>query len=373
MADQQFQERTERATPKRIKDAREKGQIPRSKELNTAAVMIGASAALFLLGADMAQGITDILRQGLTLPRPMLFDSSSLVTQLATMIRAGLILIAPFMAICMAIAIAAATLLGGWSFSTKALAFKPEKLNPIEGMKRLFALRSLVELLKALAKFLVVSMAAVLMLKQLAAEFLMLSTQSVGPALAHTAWLCATALLVMSSVLVLIAAVDVPFQLWDHAKKLRMTRQEVRDEHKETEGQPEVKSRIRSTQQELARRRMMEQVPDADVIVTNPLHYAVALKYDADMPAPRVIAKGAELIAHQIRKIGAAHNVPLFEAPPLARSLYSSTEIGQQIPINLYSAVAQVMAYVFRLRTAKAQGDELPDIPLIDFADGESE
>ncbi|MDH3645507.1 MAG: flagellar biosynthesis protein FlhB [Gammaproteobacteria bacterium] len=373
MADEQFQERTERATPKRIKDAREKGQIPRSKELNAAAVLIAASASLFLLGSGMSTGITNILREGLSLPRSMMFDSSVLSTQLATMIWSGLLLVAPFLTVCAVVAMAAPTLLGGWSFSTKAMAFKPEKLNPVAGLKRLFALRSLVELLKTLAKFLVVGTAAVLMLQQLAGEFLTLSTQSVRPALTHTAWLCATALLVMSSVLVLIAAVDVPFQLWDNAKKLRMTQQEVRDEHKETEGQPEVKARIRSAQQELARRRMMEDVPKADVIVTNPIHFAVALKYDESMRAPRVIAKGAELIAHQIRKIGAAHNVPLLEAPSLARMLYADSEIGQEIPTRLYASVAQVMAYVYRLRDASAHGESLPEAPDIELPSGETE
>ncbi|MBT8137867.1 MAG: flagellar biosynthesis protein FlhB [Gammaproteobacteria bacterium] len=369
MAEEQFQERTERATPKRIKDAREKGQVPRSRELNAAAIMVASSASLFLLGDNMSRSIAQILRTGLTLPRATIFDTTALSAQFLAMVREGLILIAPFLVICLIVAIAAPTLLGGWSFSTKALAFKAEKLNPIAGFKRLFALRSLVELLKALAKFAVVTAAAILMLRQLAGEFLMLSNEPVPSALAHTAWLCALSLLAMSSVLILIAAVDVPFQLWDHAKKLRMTRQEVRDENKETEGQPEVKSRIRQTQQELARRRMMEQVPDADVIVTNPLHYAVALKYDDNMAAPQVVAKGRELIAQQIRKVAIAHRVPILEAPPLARALYATTEIGEEIPARLYAAVAQVMAYVFRLRDARASGDTPPDRPNINFSE----
>ena len=366
MADEQFQERTERATPKRLKEAREKGQLPRSRELNTAAVMIAASASLFVLGPNMGEALVRILTDGLKLPRELFFDTTVLARQLQSMIVDGLVAIAPFLAVCAVVALAAPTLLGGWSFSAKAMAFKAEKLNPIAGIKRLFALRSVVELAKALAKFVVVGAAAVLVLQRLSGDFLSLSTEAVRPALAHTGWLCAFALLAMSSVLVLIAAVDVPFQLWDHAKKMRMTRQEVRDEHKETEGQPEVKSRIRSVQQELARRRMMEQVPEADVIVTNPVHYAVALKYDERMRAPRVVAKGAELIAHQIRKIGAASNVPLVEAPPLARALYATTEIGDEIPAGLYKAVAQVLAYVYRLRDSVRNGEAAPDIPVID-------
>ncbi len=369
MADEQFQEKTERATPKRLKDARSKGQVPRSRELNAAAVMIAGSAALVVLGQPMSNGIAGIMRQGLTLPRAAAYDTNAMANQLAAMVVAGIQLITPFLLVCLVVALAAPLLLGGWSFSTKAMAFKPEKLNPIAGIKRLFALRSVVELLKALAKFVVVGAAAVLMLRQLSGDFLTLSSQSVRPALAHTAWLCGMSLLAMSCVLLLIAAVDVPFQLWDHAKKLRMTRQEVRDEHKETEGQPEVKQRIRSTQQELARRRMMEDVPKADVIVTNPTRFAVALRYDDSMQAPRVVAKGTELIAHQIRKIGALHNVPLVEAPPLARTLYATTEIGDEIPHRLYAAVAQVMAYVFRLRDARISGDSLPDAPVIELED----
>ncbi len=366
MAEEQFQERTERATPKRLKEAREKGQVPRSRELNTAAVMIAASASLFVLGPGMADGLARILTGRLQMRRESLLDASALPGQLGASIADGLIAIAPFLAVCVVVALAAPTLLGGWSFSTKAMAFKPEKLNPVAGLKRLFALRSLVELLKALAKFAVVGAATVLVLQRLAGDFLSLSTEAVRPALAHTGWLCAFALLAMSSVLILIAAVDVPFQLWDHAKKLRMTRQEVRDEHKETEGQPEVKSRIRSVQQELARRRMMEQVPEADVIVTNPVHFAVALKYGKGMRAPRVVAKGADLIANRIRRIGAQHEVPLVEAPPLARALYATTDIGDEIPARLYQAVAQVLAYVYRLRDAARDGDVAPGLPDIE-------
>lgn len=373
MADEQFQERTEEATPKRIKEAREKGQIPRSKELNAAAIMIAASSSFFLLGADMSAGITNILSDGLTLPRDLMFDSSVLVVELTKAVKAGILLITPFLAICAVVAVAASTLLGGWSFSPKSMAFKAEKLDPIAGIKRLFSLKSLMELIKTLAKFLVVGTAAVLMLKNLAGEFLTLSTESVRPALTHTAFLCASALLIMSSALVLIALVDVPFQLWDNAKKMKMTLQEVRDENKETEGKPEVKSRIRSTQQEIAKRRMMEDVPTADVIVTNPTHFAVALKYDDSMRAPLVVAKGADLMAHQIRKIAGAHKVPMIEAPPLARSLYASAEIGQEVPAKLYASVAQVMAYVYRLRDAIADGKPLPDKPEIEFAEGKTE
>lgn len=367
MAEEQFQERTERATPKRIKEAREKGQIARSRELNTAAVMIAGSAALFLLSEPLSRGVTNIVRDGLVIERALAYDESAMATRLADMIGQALLTLIPFLAICTIVAVMAPALLGGWTFSVKALAFKAEKLNPIAGIKRLFSLRSALELVKALAKFLVVGAAAILLLNQLAADFLALGAEAVGPALGHTAWLCAVALLVMSCVLLLIAAVDVPFQLWDHGRKLRMTRQEVRDEHKETEGQPEVKSRIRTVQQEMARRRMMEQVPEADVIVTNPEHYAVALRFTDGMRAPTVLAKGAELIAHQIRKIGAAHGVPIVEAPPLARALYATAKIGEEIPAQLYKAVAQVLAYVYTRRDALAAGADLPDPPEIDL------
>ncbi len=367
MEQNQHQERTEQATPKRLKEAREKGQIPRSRELNTLGVMLASAGGLMLLGRHLGGGIAEVMRDGLSYARVQVLDPAYISISLSERLIDALLTLTPFFVIVVLAAIATPLMLGGWSFSVKALAFKAEKLNPVKGLKRLFGVRGLLEMLKAIAKFLLVGIASVLWLWYLADDFLSLSREPILQALAHAAHLCVLSLLILSSVLVVIAAIDVPFQLWDHAKQLRMTKQEVRDEFKETEGKPEVKSRIRAAQQEIAQRRMMEEVPKADVIVTNPTHFAVALKYEPDsMRAPRVVAKGADLVAARIRDIAAEHDVPIFSAPPLARALFRSTDLGQEIPAKLYTAVAQVLSYVYQLKQVQETGGANPPPPSID-------
>jgi flagellar biosynthetic protein FlhB len=241
---------------------------------------------------------------------------------------------------------------------------KPERLNPISGLQRIFSAKGLMELVKAIAKFLMVSVFAVSFLWSQSDQFLHLGREPFLQGLTHAAWLFGYSFLVMSLSLLLIAAIDVPFQLWDHSQKLKMTLQEVRDEMKETEGKPEIKSKVRALQQEMAQRRMMEDVPTADVIITNPTHYAVALKYNPDsMAVPVVVAMGKDLVALKIREIAQANNVEIFEAPPLARTLFAHSRIGQEIPGQLYYAVAQVLAFVFQLRQAREQGLEQPQRP----------
>jgi flagellar biosynthetic protein FlhB len=255
-------------------------------------------------------------------------------------------------------------MLGGWSFSPEALSFKPDRLNPLSGLKRIFGPKGLMELVKALAKFLVVSLVAILYLWTQSDHFLNLGREPFQQAMAHAGWLYGMSFLAISSALLLIAAIDVPFQLWDHSQKLKMTLQEVRDELKETEGRPEVKSKLRQLQQEMAQRRMMEDVPSADVIITNPTHFAVALKYrPGEMAAPLVVAMGQDNIALKIRQIGAEHGVEIFEAPPLARALFAHGRIGEPIPAQLYYAVAQVLAFVFQLQRVREQGGEVPPRP----------
>jgi flagellar biosynthetic protein FlhB len=254
-------------------------------------------------------------------------------------------------------ALAAPVALGGWAFSTEAMSFKTEKLNPLKGLKRIFAVRGLIELLKALVKFLLIGSIGAGLLWHFLPELMGLGREPVVSALAHTGSILSVSFVVLSASLLLIAAIDVPFQLWDHSKNLKMTRQEVKDETKNTEGKPEVKSRIRAMQREIAQRRMMQEIPKADVVITNPTHYAVALRYDAErMAAPIVVAKGVELVAGQIRSVATANNVPLFEAPPLARALFYSAEIDQEVPAGLYLAVAQILAYIFQLRACTAGG-----------------
>lgn len=369
MAENQHQEKTEQATPKRLEDARKKGQIPRSRELNTLGVMLAGAGALILMGEQLGAGIAQMMRQGLVHERAQAFDTAHLGGALNVALLNALMTLVPFMAVVSVAAIATPMLMGGWSFSTQAMAFKAEKLNPGKGLKRIFALRGLLEMLKAMGKFLLVGTMAVYWLLWLADDLLSLSQQPVNNALYNSAYLCALSLLVLSAVLVVVAAIDVPFQLWDHSKQMRMTKQEVRDEAKDTDGKPEVKSRIRQAQQEMAQRRMMEEVPKADVIVTNPTHFSVALKYDqSKMRAPRVVAKGADLVAARIREVAEQHNVPLFSAPPLARALYASTKLGSEIPMNLYSAVAQVLSYIYQLNQAKQSGGlfQEPEKPSLD-------
>jgi flagellar biosynthetic protein FlhB len=346
------QERTEQATPKRLKEARERGQVPRSRELNTMVMLLAGSGGLLIMGEQLLEGVSALLRRGWVLERALVFDTRVLAQRLAALVQDALVTIAPLLALLFAAALAGPALIGGWSFSAQSLGFKWEKLDPVKGLGRIFAWRGLMELTKTLVKFVLVGAVSAVLLWQLAGPLLSLGAQPLESAMGLAARLLSWSFLGLSAVLILIALVDVPFQLWDHARQLKMTRQEVRDELKETDGRPEVKGRIRALQREMAQRRMMEEVPKADVVIVNPTHFAVALRFDRHMSAPRVVAKGADLIAARIRGIAQQHDVAVFSAPPLARALYHSTELGQEIPAALYVAVAQVLAYVYQLRSS---------------------
>jgi flagellar biosynthetic protein FlhB len=357
------QDRSEQATPKRQEEARKKGQIPRSREMTTMAMLLMAAVCMSLMGSHMIERLGAVLQLGLQVERAKLFDTFALIEILGQAVYQGFLVITPFLLVMLVTALIAPVALGGWSFSTEALSFKADKLNPLKGLKRIFAVRGIVELLKAFAKFLLIGSVGAALLWYFLPELMGLGREAVEHGLAHAGGILSTSFVVLSASLLLIAAIDVPFQLWDHAKNLKMTRQEIKDEHKNTEGRPEVKSRVRAMQREIAQRRMMEEIPKADVIITNPTHYAVALRYDTDsMSAPIVVAKGVELIASQIRTVAVANNVPLYEAPPLARALYYSAEINQEIPAGLYLAVAQILAYVFQLK-ATTRGGPIPSRP----------
>ena len=365
----QQQDKTEQATPKRREDARKKGDVPRSRELTMSCVMIAGASGLLLLAGPMGSNVIEVMSSSLSIDRQHIFDAGYLPHAFATTMSHALLGLVPLGLIVLLAAFAGATLIGGWSFSMSALAFKAEKLNPIKGFKRIFSANSLNELVKALAKFSLVALVAVFWLWYSADDLLHLGRQPIRPAITSALQICGISLLIVSSTLILIALADVPFQLWKYNKKLKMTRQEVRDEHKDTEGRPEVKSRIRSLQQQIANRRMMEEVPNADVVITNPTHYAVALKYDDNsMRAPKVVAKGKELLAARIRERAEASDVPRFSAPPLARALYHSTRLGQEIPAGLYTVVAQVLAYIYQIRdlARNAVAIPKPDLPEID-------
>ena len=353
MADEPLQDRTEQATPKRRADARKEGNVPRSRELTMTGVMLTGGAAILFLAGPLLSGVVREFEEALQFTRSQVFDEHFMTLALATSLRDTVISMVPFALIVLIAALLSSALVGGWSFSFKAMAFKGSRLDPLKGIKRIFSANSLNELWKALAKFGLVAAIAITWLWFSVDRLLDLGKLPVDAAIADAMKLCAASFLIVSCGLIVIALADVPFQLWSYQKKLRMTRQQVRDEFKETEGRPEVKTKIRTLQQQIATRRMMEEVPNADVVITNPTHYAVALKYDEDrMSAPRVLAKGRGLIAQRIREIAAENTVPLFSAPPLARALYRSTEIGEEIPSGLYTAVAQVLAYIYQLRHA---------------------
>ncbi len=363
------QDRTEQPTPKRREDARKKGDVPRSRELTMTGVMLSGASALLLLAGPVGSAVLDAFASGFTIERALLFDADYLPVALAEIGSRSFLGLLPLAVVLLGAVFLGAAVIGGWSFSFKAVAFKTERLNPLKGIKRIFSANGLNELVKAIAKFVLVAAVAVGWLWYSVDDLLLLGRQPIGEAITGALKLCGLSLLVVSLSLIVIAAVDVPFQLWQYQKKLRMTRQQVKDEFKETEGRPEVKSRIRALQQQIATRRMMEELPTADVVITNPTHYAVALKYDeATMGAPRVIAKGKDLIAARIRELADEHKVPLFSAPPLARVLFRTTEIGEEIPARLYTAVAQVLAYIFQVRDSLrgAHGIEPPVLPEID-------
>ena len=335
MAEDKAQERTEEPTPKRLREAREKGQIARSRELNTVMVLMAGALGGVMLGQHIIGGLERLLVNGFSFDRATALDSNLLPGVVMQNIFDALWLIAPLLLLLLVAAILGPLSLGGWIFSFDSVRPKLEKLDPIKGLGRVFSLKGLMELLKTLAKFIVVTTAAAVLLWMDSGDLLQLGASSIRPALAATGDLIMWGFLFLTGVLILIAAVDVPFQLWDHSRQLRMTRQEVRDEMKETEGNPEVKAKTRSLQREMARQRMMTEVPKADVVITNPTHFAVALKYDPERGgAPRMIAKGADLVAGEIRKLALEANVPLFEAPPLARAIYYNTRINDEIPAS---------------------------------------
>ena len=354
MAEEQTgQERTEQPTERRLQEARKKGQVPRSKELNTMLSLLLASISLLVFGGYISQNLMQISVEGFSIPRELAFDTAQLPFQFMYMASQALLALSPFMAIMLVSVFAGPLLMGGWSFSLESISFKLEKLDPIKGLARIFSLKSLVELAKALAKFVLLLGAAILVFFSIDQQLLSLSSMTPKAAGLEAATILVQVLLILSATMILIVALDVPFELWNHSKQLRMTKQEIKDEMKETDGNPQVKQRIRTLQRQLAEGRMMEDVKTADVVITNPTHYAVALQYlDRPGSAPKVVAKGKDLTALRIRSLAADCDIPIFEAPPLARALYRSTEIGYEIPHVLYMAVARVLAYVFQLKSA---------------------
>lgn len=358
------QEKTEEATPRRLEKAREDGETARSKELATMAVLLAGAFGLLVLGGAMGASMADIMRDNFVIERSAIFDTREMTNQLLAAAEEATWAAAPLLILMLVAAIAGSIGIGGLLISGKAIAPKLNRMDPIKGLGRMFSMRSLIELVKAILKVGLVLVVAILILDLRTEDLLSISEEPVRPAIEHVAWTLAWSFLILASATIIIAAIDVPFQIFDHQKKLRMTKQEVKDEFKDTEGKPEVKGRIRQLQREMAQRRMMEDVPGADVVITNPTHYAVAMKYDQKtMAAPVVVAKGSDETAFKIMEIAREHKVELMRTPPLTRAVYHNTKVGEEIPDGLYMAIAQVLAYVFQLRQFRKGRGEKPHVP----------
>ncbi len=356
MAEDSNLERTEPASQKRLDDARQEGNVARSPELTSVAVLGAALAGLWFSGEGAVKGLARLTAQGLSIDSNVVRDSSAMVSRLGDFTTEALLIGAPLLVLTVVAALAAPMAVSGWSFSVAALQPKFDRISPVQGLSRMFSMRGLAELGKALLKAILIGAVSCLVLWQAKDAMLDLATQPFDLAIATLARLVLVSVFSIAAVMILIAGVDVPLQLWQHAKGLRMTKEEVKREAKESDGDPHMKAAIRQQQREMARKRMMADVPTADVIVTNPTHYAVALRYSENMQAPIVVAKGVELVAARIRGVAEQNHVPILEAAPLARALFKHTEIGQQIPEKLYTAVAEVLAYVFQLRSHGVSG-----------------
>jgi flagellar biosynthetic protein FlhB len=362
MAEDSDLERTEPASQRRLEQAREEGQVPQSRELSAFLVLIAGAGLLWATGASVARSMADIVRRGLTLDRAAAFDADAMPHAFLGLAWDALISLAPLFLALMVAALATPFLLGGFNFSSKALQPDFSRLDPLKGFGRMFSANSAAELVKALLKSLLVGTVAIWVVMHEKDALFSLIGQPLEAGLQSIGSVILSSSMSIAAALALIAAIDVPYQLWQYHSRLRMTKEEARQEYKELEGDPQLKARIRSQQREIARKRMMQEVPKAQIVVTNPTHYAVALQYNEDLPAPRVVAMGRGLIAQRIREIAREHGVPLLEAPPLARALYRNSELGDVIPATLYRAVAEVMAYVYQLNHYLAHGG-LPPAP----------
>ena len=369
MAESDGADRSEQPTEKKLSEAREKGQMARSRELTTSVMLIGSAVGVIVFGTMIVEAMLTVMRTSFTTPREKLFDPAHMAIALQDGISYALLMLSPFLVLMAVAAIIGSIATSGWNFSLQALEPKMSKLNPLSGLKRMVGTQALMELFKALSKFVVITGCGFFVLYSLVDQVLGLGYEPVEQAIAHAGSLVTWAFLAVSLSTLLIAVIDVPFQLWNHKRQLKMTKQEVIQENKDTQGNPELKGHIRRTQMEMSQRRMMEEVPKADVIITNPTHFAVAVKYDPDnMRAPVVVAKGSDYLAFEIRRVAQENNIPILSSPPLARAIYHTTEIDSEIPEGLYLAVARVLAYIFHLRrtASSVNPDDLAvtDLPI---------
>ncbi len=363
MSEDSDAEKTEDASPRKIEKAREDGDVPRSRELATFTVLMTAGACLWAFGGSLVGKLAMSLKSGLTLDREQVFNPNVLLERILNDLIDVLLACLPIAGAIMLIALVSPLLIGGWLFSSKAFMPNFGKLNPMKGIGNMFSKNALVELLKAIIKTIVIGVVAWIVVSGQKEAMLGLAVEPLNESSAHVGDMIGRSFLFITAALGVIALIDGPYQLWHWKDKLKMTRQELIQESKESDGNPQIKGKIRQMQREMARGRMMQNVPTADVIVTNPTHYAVALKYADGKGAPRVVAKGVDDIAARIREMGLENKVPMLEAPALARALFKHTEIDDEIPEKLYSAVAEVLAYVYQLRAYKKGEGDYPDRP----------
>lgn len=365
------QERTEEATGKRKEESRKKGEVARSKELTTVIILLVSGVGFFFLGSELVADIMQILRDSLTIDREQIFNVGTFPLVFLNTVQTALNAVFPLFLLLVIAAVVAPMAMGGWSFSLTPLEPKLSKLDPIKGMGKVFSVKGLVELVKALAKFVLVGSVGLWILQEKLEEFLALGSLNLEQGVSQLGSELIWSFILLSSALILVAMADAPFQLWDHSRKQKMTRQEIKDEQKETDGNPELKSKVRQKQFEISQQRMMQEVPKADVVITNPTHYAVAVRYDQTaMGAPIIVALGADEVAGHIRRIATANDVPILSAPPLARALYHNCDLDDEIPAGLFLAVAQVLAYVYQLHHYELEGGISPefnsDVPIPD-------
>lgn len=363
MAEESDLERTEPASNRRLEQAREEGQVPHSRELGAFLVMSAGAAVFWAMGPWFAQRMAAIVRRGLTIDLQLVREPQLMLVRFADLSFDALLTFSPLLLALVVASLMSPFLLSSWNFAPGALMPDLSRLDPIKGLARLVSWSGLVEMFKAIAKAFLVGGVAAWVIWSERNDIVAIFGQSPEIGLVSAGQLVSFSLIAVVSTMLLIVAVDVPFQLWQYHDKLKMTKEELRQEGKETEGNPEVKARIRSLQREAARRRMMGAIPSADVIVTNPTHFAIALAYKSGMGAPKVVAKGRGDVALKIREIGAEHGVPMLEAPPLARALYRHAELDQEVPSGLYAAVAEVLAYVYQLTNWRQVGGNYPQPP----------
>lgn len=364
MAEDSDLEKTESATPRRLEKAREEGQVARSRELATFALLSAGFFGVWAMSGPIGQHFQTILRSSLTFDHATAFDTGRMLVGAGGVVREAAWVLLPVLGLTGLAALLAPMALGGWLFSTQSIGANFSRLDPVAGLGRIFSINGPIQLGMSLAKTAVVGLIGGVAIWRHKDDILALATQPLLTAFANATHLVAVCCAMTVAGMFVVAALDVPYQMWSYHKKLRMTKEEVKREHRESEGDPHVKARIRSQQRAMARRRMMSEVPKADVVVTNPTHYSVALKYREDkMRAPIVVAKGSHLMAAKIKEIAKENNVPILEAPPLARALHKHCDLGEAIPEALFTAVAEVLAYVYQLRRYKQVGGAYPDTP----------